>query len=589
MFVRYSEIWGRRRETVRAAGYYNTRASPASRSAPGAPKEVSGRSWDGPDLLGAMRHATAMLKAHVDEVNALNVFPVPDGDTGSNMLATIQSAADEAELVPPAERTVQRVANAIALGALMGARGNSGVILSQLFRGISEAIAGLDAVDGRALAESFERGCTLAFAAVAHPVEGTILTVARAAAGSATECARSDPSLEAVLTVAVAAATNAVARTPEQLAILRQAGVVDAGGRGLELLLQGALAYLHGDAQPVASTESFQLPQFEELDEQGFGYETVFVVSPLEGVSLDVASIRTNLDELGESVLVAGDERAVKIHVHNDRPDKVIAYGLTLGALSRVSVENLDRQAEDRKYNSGNGAHPAGLPAGHASAPADGVAVIAVAQGPGLARLFADLGVGTVVEGGQAANPSAGELAEAIRAAARPEVIVLPNNPNVRLAAKQAGELLPDVRVSVVPTRNAAEGVAALLALDPAATAAANATRMGIAGHAVQTFQVTSAVRDARIGRHRIRRGEHIALDPDDGLLAAEREQTSAVLSGIRRLKPGFELLTIYYGDGVTRADADTLAAALAPELDGVEIELVEGGQPHYSFLIAAE
>jgi DAK2 domain fusion protein YloV len=552
---------------------------------------MSGPSWDGPDLLGALNQATAMLAAHVDEVNALNVFPVPDGDTGSNMLATIQSARDEAETIPVQDRSVSRVTAAIALGALMGARGNSGVILSQLFRGMSEALGDRELIDGAALADAFERGCTLAFAAVAHPVEGTILTVARATAEKAKEIAREHPGLEAVLTASVAAAEEAVLLTPDLLPILREAGVVDAGGKGLQLLLRGALGYLRDEHRPVVRHDAFQLPSFESIADEGFGYETVYVVMPRDGAVLDPVAIRQRLDELGESVLVAGDGSAVKIHVHNERPDEVIAYGLSLGNLSRINVENLDRQAQERRHRAEataatptNGASP-DKPI---SAPIDGLAVIAVAQGHGLARLFSAMGV-TVVEGGQTANPSAGELAAAIRAAGTDEVIVLPNNPNVRMAAKQAGELLPDVRVSVVPTRNAAEGVVALLALDQSGDSASNVSRMSKAARSVQTLQVTTAVRDARIRRRKVRRGQHIVLDPDDGLLSADVDLAAALRAGLAKLQPGFELLTFYFGQGVERADAERLADELRPHLEGIEIELVEGGQPHYSFLVAAE
>ena len=544
-----------------------------------------------------------MLRAHVDEVNALNVFPVPDGDTGSNMLATIQAARDETETIPPAERTIDRVTTAIALGALMGARGNSGVILSQLFRGMSEALRHTTAVDGAALADAFDRGCTLAFAAVAHPVEGTILTVAREIARAAQHTAEHDPSLEAVLTQSVAAAIAAVEQTPEQLPILHEAGVVDAGGKGLELLLRGALAYLHDERIPARADEGLAvaMPSFEALQDEGFGYETVYVVTPLDSAVLDPIAIRARLDELGESVLVAGDGSAVKIHVHNERPDEIIAYGLSLGTLSRISVENLDRQAHERRLQAESGvpavpaqreppdSAPTFVPVTAPAKPlSNGVAVIAVAQGHGIARLFGELGV-AVVEGGQAANPSAGELVAAIRAAGADEVIVLPNNPNVRLAAKQAGELLPDVRVNVVPTRNAAEGVAALLALDPDAASAVNVSRMTRAGQSIQTMQVTKAVRDARIKRRKVKRGEHIVLDPDDRLLATGPDLTAAMIDGIGNLKPGFELLTFYFGDGVDRDAAQGLADAIQPVLEGVEIELVEGGQPHYSYLVAAE
>ena len=378
--------------------------------------------------------------------------------------------------------------------------------------------------------------------------------------------------------------------------------MVDAGGKGLHLLLRGALGYLRNEHRPIIRHDALQLPSFESLADEGFGYETVYVVTPLDGALLDPATIRQRLDELGNSVLVAGDGNAVKVHVHNERPDEVLAYGLSLGQLSRINVENLDRQAQERRQRAAamaptaaaNGKGPPLVMSGFVpttsagAKPIDGLTVIAVAQGHGLARLFGELGV-TVVEGGQSANPSAGELAAAIRAAGTDEVIVLPNNPNVRMAAKQAGELMPDVRVSVVATRNAAEGVVALLALDRAGDSSANVSRMSRAAHALQTLQVTTAVRDARIGRRKVKRGQHIVLDPDDGLLAADADRAAAVRAALGKLKPGFELLTFYYGQGVERDDAEQLAAELRPHLDGVEIELVEGGQPHYSFLVAAE
>jgi DAK2 domain fusion protein YloV len=563
---------------------------------------VTDATWDGHQLLAALRHAAGMLHARVDEVNALNVFPVPDGDTGSNMLATIQAAIDEAEGVPERERTVPRVASALSLGALMGARGNSGVILSQLFRGLGEAVDATHAIGGIELAEALRQGCRAAFAAVAKPVEGTILTVARDVADAASRAADDDGGLEGVLAAAVSAATLSVERTPELLAILRQAGVVDAGGKGLELLLQGALASLRGEDVPdiEAVPQDIVLPALDALEAEGFGYETVFVVTPNDGARLDVGEIRQRLQQLGESVLVAGDYRAAKIHIHNERPDRVISYGLTLGSLSRIGVENLDRQATQvrervgsaeaaaDKGAAGAGANPARAQAPTEQEPSTGPRVVAVAPGDGLARVFTTLGA-TVVEGGQGANPSAGQLADAIRATGAPEVILLPNNSNVRLAARQAGELAKDVKVEVVPTRNAAEGVAALLALDPDSDLKQAAKQMAAAAKLIQTLQVTAAVRDARMGRHRVKRGEYIVLGPSDGLMASDRDRSTAVVAAIRKLKPGFELLTIYRGEGVSRAAADRLRDALKAELGEVEIELVDGGQPHYDFLISAE
>lgn len=549
--------------------------------------------WTGTDLLAAFRQAAAELESRVDEVNALNVFPVPDGDTGSNMLATVRAAIEEAAGIPGSDQTVERIADALSLGALMGARGNSGVILSQLVRGMAAELR-IDApVDGAQMARALQHGCEAALAAVAKPVEGTILTVAREASIAAAGAAAQGADLELVLVAGVTEATASVGRTPTLLPVLRQAGVVDAGGRGLELLLSGALAYVHDQPLPILTGAAHAdiRPTFEQLSEDAFGYETVYVLTPADDMPLDVIAIRDALQRIGESVLVAGDERAAKIHVHNERPDEVIAYGLSLGTLSRISVENLDRQARDLQRD-GPGRAPgaaAWRAAAHEIAALPGPAVVAVAPGDGLARLFLTIGATAVVQGAHGGNPSAGELAEAIHGTGQDQVIVLPNNPNVRLAARQAGQLCPDVEVAVVGTRNAAEGIAALLALDPAAGVEANTRRMTDAAHAIQTLQVTGAVRDARIDGRMVRKGEHIVLGPDEGLLSADADQTQAVLQAVRRLKPGFELLTLYQGNGSGPGAALELTSALRREFATVDVELVQGDQPHYSFLISAE
>ncbi len=549
--------------------------------------------WDGNGLLAALRHSAATLHAEVDEVNALNVFPVPDGDTGSNMLATIQAAVGEAETVPEAERTVPRIAAAMSLGAMMGARGNSGVILSQLFRGLGEAIDDVEEISGRELARALEEGCAAAFSAVSHPVEGTILTVVRDASSAASKALVANGTLEHVLAAAATEASASVARTPSMLPILRDAGVVDAGGKGLELLLRGALASVRGEREPRVShvQHDIALPALDALEDEGFGYETVFVVVPRDNELLLVDAIRARLSELGESVIVAGDANAAKIHVHNERPDMVIAYGLTIGTLSTITVENLDRQATAvRERVQSESPRPPALPEHEpASAPATGPAVVAVSPGPGWTQVFRALGVTAIVDGGQSTNPSAGELADAIHGTDSAEVIILPNNPNVKLAAKQAGALTPNVAVEVVASRNPAEGVAAMLALESDLDLKTVAKAMTRACGRIQTLQVTAAVRDARMGRRKVRHGEFIVLGPSDGLVAADRDRTTAVLAAASSLKAGFELLTIYRGKGIDHAAAEQLRDALLGALEGVEVELVDGGQPHYDFLIAAE
>ena len=585
------------------------------------------RSCDGAGLLAAFRSSVASIEAHVDELNALNVYPVPDGDTGSNMLATVRAALEEGER--DATDQADRVAAAISFGALMGARGNSGVILSQVFRGIADGLRGKHRFNGLDVAHALTVGSETAYAAVVKPVEGTILTVVREAAAAAVAAAERENDIEVVVGAALEAADRALARTPLLLPVLRDAGVVDAGGAGFFRVLQGAHRYLTGESAAVApsramgSRPSAVVPHADE----GFGYETMFLLEADAGRSLDLDAIRTHLETVGESVLVAGDARAVKVHVHSERPDGVVAYGLGLGTLSRISIENLDRQARDVKAGRGGAVavvalgveepqHGAGweeiaadvsptlvaaAPRGTSSpAPmsasggrgagsaAVSLAVVAVANGDGIAAVFESFGVSAVVRGGQSANPSTGELLKAVAPIVADEILVLPNNPNVVMAARQVA-LLTDRPVHVVPTRNAAEGVAALLALDPSATGPANVATMTEACRAVQTLQVTEAVRDARIGGRKIRKGQTIVLDPDDGLVAADADRERAVLAGIAALRAGFELITLYYGEGVDLAEAERIARSIAEEHPDVEVEVIRGGQPHYAFLFAAE
>lgn len=584
------------------------------------------RSCDGAGLLGAFRAAAAALEASVDEVNALNVFPVPDGDTGSNMMATVRAALAEAEGLG-ATVSAERVASAAAFGALMGARGNSGVITSQILRGLAEGLAGKTKFNALDLANALDQGTKAAYSAVAKPVEGTILTVIREASAAAVASAERERTLDGVLMTTVSAAQAAVAKTPSLLPILREAGVVDSGGQGLFRMLEGALAFLRGEvSMPAprlpgaaavaaaghggASPTRTGAPAGAGLRDEGFGFETMFLAQAAPGKTLDVDGIRNYFESIGESVLVAGDPRAIKVHIHNERPDLVLAYALGLGTLSKISVENLDQQASDvretraaafagdagndastRATNgtprSTNGAAGAPAPA-FPSADAARLAVVAVAAGEGLAAIFRDFGVARVVLGGQTANPSTGELLEAVQSVDAHEVLLLPNNPNIVLAARQVSAMT-DRPVAVVATRNAAEGFAALLALDPDKTALENAGEMTAAGRAVQSLSVTEAVRDATVSGKKVKQGQTIALDPDDGLVAVHDDPSTAVLEAIRSLSPGFELITVYYGDGGDLAGTEALARRIHDLGTGAEVEVLHGGQPHYRYLISAE
>jgi DAK2 domain fusion protein YloV len=552
------------------------------------------RSCDGAGLVAAFRAAVANLEMHVEEVNALNVFPVPDGDTGSNMLATVRVALEEAESV--AGEPAERVAAALSFGALMGARGNSGVITSQICRGLAEGLEGKRRFNGLDLAHALGRGAELAYAAVGKPVEGTILTVIREAGVAAKVAAEHDDDLEAVLGAIVNAAEAAVARTPSLLPVLREAGVVDAGGQGLYRLLQGALLHLVGRS-PAGSVGARQRAGAKPSvlvahADEGFGYETMLLLQPRPGAILDPDSIRRQFEKIGESVVVVGDGKAVKIHVHSEHPDDILGHALTLGSLSRISVENLDHQARDvreqRATEFTNDALPPPGGAGPTARPVIPLAVVAVAAGDGLAAIFRDFGVSAVVQGGQSANPSTGELLQAIEGINAIETLLLPNNPNVILAARQVAALTSRT-VHVVPTRNVAEGIAALLALDPTHDGAANVAEMTAAARAIESLSVTTAVRDAKVSGRKVRRGQTIVLDPDDGLVAVDGDPERAIEAAIRGLRPGIELITLFYGDGADLAEAEQTARRINATLVGVEVEVRHGGQPHYRYLISAE
>jgi len=580
------------------------------------------RSCDGAGFLAALRSAVARLELNVDEVNALNVFPVPDGDTGTNMLATVKAALEEADKAG-SNADADRITQAASFGALMGARGNSGVITSQIFKGIEAGMVGKRRFNGLDLAHALDLGAKTAYKAVARPVEGTILTVIREAAAAAVMAAERDNNVESVLAAVVEAAEKSVAKTPSLLPILREAHVVDAGGQGLFRLFQGALEAARGRSGGIAITTpaGARGPRREAVsapvDETEFGYETVYLVRARPGRPLDLAAIQAQLETIGESVLVAGDAHMAKVHVHNERPDTVVAYGLSLGALSRITIENLDGQAHDVREAKaaafvgeagGTGSSVAATATALAEAGAEAphtevdpatrlpLGVVAVAPSDGLAAIltdtaahFREYGAFRIVRGGQSANPSTGELLEAVQATQADELLILPNNPNVVLAARQVASMT-DRPIHIVPTRNAAEGVAALFELDPAQSAGDNAATMTTASRALQTLQVTEAVRDATVSGHKVKKGQTIVLDPDDGLLAADNDPDRAVLAAFARLEPGFAVVTIYYGEDATLDAAEVLAQRISEAAPGLEgVDLAHGGQPHYRYLISAE
>ena len=545
---------------------------------------------DGALLKQALLGSLAWLGAHQEEINRLNVFPVPDGDTGTNMLLTLQSAVEDIRASPAAE--VSKIARIAAHGSLMGARGNSGVILSQIFRGFASAVQDKVQLSPGELADAFEEAANAAYRAVSKPTEGTILTVARQAGRSASGAAQ-QPGATAVSVIkaASAGARSAVERTPSQLKILRDAGVVDAGGYGLQIMLEGMLRSveeveeeLHklGPSRPTVQATL-------DLPEGGWGYCTEFLI---EGEDLDVDGIRDEIESLGNSVMVVGDPELVKVHVHTDDPSQVITLAARHGRLDRLNVGDMSsqhRRIRDSGTTSENStADEAKRPAAPAQLRPNGVGLVAVVSGRGMVDIFRGLGVDEIVEGGQTLNPSTQDMLQAVERLPYREVLLLPNNKNVVLAAKQVAELT-DRSVHVLATSSQPQGVAAVVAFHPERSADENVAAMTEAVQHVQTIEVTHAVRDSRSNGLRVRKGDVIALI-NDRLEQTGKEYDAVVGAALNQIgAAGYELVTIYRGQQATDSQAVRLTESIRGTFPGLEVDLQSGGQELYPFILSVE
>ena len=536
-------------------------------------------SWDGPQLLEAFQAAARWLEQHAESVNALNVFPVPDGDTGTNMVLTLNGALQE--VAPDPSCAV--VADKIRYWATMRGRGNSGIILSQVLRGMAQGLAGHARMDAPALAAALAQASATAYKAVMQPVEGTMLTVIREASAAAQEATAGGADLVHVLEAAVHAARVAVQRTPELLKILRQAGVVDAGGQGLFLILEGMLRYARQESVvlPAASAHPPTAMAFKDVHGPGdFGYCTNFV---LHGRGMPYEEIRATLAGMGQSAVIVGDGELIKVHLHLVRPGDALNYAVSFGALSQIEITNMDLQREALHQA------PPSLHDRQAEAePIARVGVVAVAPGPGFATIFHSLNVEAVVDGGPTMNPSTADLLAAIERLPQPEVIVLPNNRNVVLAARQAAQLSTK-RVEVLPAKTVAQGIAARLRFNYQADLQANLHAMTSALLQVRTAEVTRAARDASIEGINVRAGQTIGLlDGELVTVGEERERVIDALLDRMRLAD-YEIVTIYYGRSIERTEAEALAAHIHERWANVEIEVQDGGQPLYDYIISAE
>jgi len=568
---------------------------------------MSRNSWDGIELMAALRSGLDRLESRVEEVNALNVFPVPDGDTGTNMLATLKAAIAEGDAsLATGVTAIDEVSAAVARGALLGARGNSGVLLSQILRGLPQAVRGRQRARASEIAQSLSIGVLHAYSAVATPTEGTILTVAREVAAAAMKESEGASELRPFLESIAATARISVEKTPTLLAVLREAGVVDSGGAGLQLILEGianvpSVAPSRGTVEaerrstssapsaPATETAAARVASTPAAPTE-FGYETVFILSS-PTTPLDLAAIQAHLETIGESVLVAGDEVTCKVHVHNLRPDEVLAYGISLGDVRAVTIENLDQQSAERATGHAAFNQLADGPLTATSRPAAaslgrGTSIVAVAAGAGLGDILRSAGASQIVHGGQTENPSAAEIASAIAHAGTEFVVVLPNNSNIVLAARQAADLSA-ANVVVIPTRNAAEGISALLAWDPSLSLEELVPRMEAARAAVRTFRVVEAVRDAVVRGVQVKAGQIMALDPVDGIIATGSTDVESIVAALAGRSA--ELITLYVGADVSDEQAAEFVSAAQGAITGVEVDLQRGGQPIERVLVSLE
>ncbi|MBI2850418.1 MAG: DAK2 domain-containing protein [Chloroflexi bacterium] len=535
----------------------------------------------GRELKEMLITATSWLEKSASDIDALNVFPVPDGDTGTNMLLTMRSSIDEANQT--ADTSIGGVAQAIARGALLGARGNSGVILSQIWRGLAEGLDDKEVFDGGTLAEAMQQASVTAYKGISNPVEGTILTVMKDAAKAGQEAAKSNPDLISVFEAIVSAASESVANTPTLLPVLKDAGVVDAGGQGLYTILEGALRYLRGEAEqmqfrkPLIIASSVPQPsrisRISPTEEVPFGYCTEFL---LKGAGMQADKIRTKLRKDGESLIVVGDENATRIHIHTLDPGKVLRFATSLGTVHQVSIRNMDEQHQDY------------LEMQKDRTPTVDIATIAVVSGDGLAEVFTSLGTTAIVPGGQTMNPSTKELLQAVKSVKSDKVILLPNNKNIILTAEQV-QSLTDKTVEIVPTQTIPQGVAALLAFDYEADFQTNANLMREAQANVKTIEITRAVRAAHLNGLNIKKRQVIGL-LDGELLVSGSNPIDIVTKILAKLDlSNIEIMTIYYGADTEPAEAEELSASIRERHPRLQVEIIRGGQPYYNYIISIE
>nr|WP_251131175.1 DAK2 domain-containing protein [Exiguobacterium sp. s70] len=557
---------------------------------------------DGLVFANMVANGAANLSQNADYVDSLNVFPVPDGDTGTNMNLTMTSGAKEVAALNSAN--IADVSSKFARGLLMGARGNSGVILSQLFRGFGKAIEGKTEVSTVDFAEALKRGVDTAYKAVMKPVEGTILTVAREAADEALRASESTSDFNEFMELVIVEAKASLERTPDLLPVLKEVGVVDSGGQGLLVIYEGFLASLEGkelekphapvmDALIEAEHHAHAAQGFMSTEDIEFGYCTEIMVrfqdEKLKDAPFNEDAFRNELSEIGDSLLVVADEELLKVHVHVETPGDVITKGQRYGELVAVKIENMRQQhstiLEEEHGANQHGVQTAAPTAPKAKAP---FAIVTVAMGEGVSELFRSLGAAHVIEGGQTMNPSTEDIVKAIEAANADHVFIFPNNSNIIMAAEQAASVAP-CGVSVIPTKTVPQGLAAAIAFNPEADVETNESVMKAAASAVKSGQVTYAVRDTSIDGVEIRKDDHMAI-AEKKIVASSASSLEAAKALVDALVDADdEIITILTGEGSSAEDVAALSAYIESKNDEIEIEVHDGKQPLYSYIFSVE
>lgn len=519
-------------------------------------------------------------------VDELNIFPVPDGDTGTNMSMTITNAAKALAVISDDE-PAGSVADTAASALLRGARGNSGVILSLIFRGFSKGLKGLREADGKQIAAALQNGVDAAYKAVMKPTEGTILTVIRCAAQEAQKCAIKDNDPVKVWSAACEGAQEALMRTPEQLPVLKTAGVVDAGGQGLVLILLGMQSVFEdntvipGENQALSADSQPKNVVASASDDIKFGYCSEFIINKNPGCTLNPLRLRAYLESIGDCVVVVEDDSIIKVHVHSNEPGNVIQAALKYGPLVNIKIDNMRYQHQNAALGIGS-SEPVKV------VPVKPIGFVAVAAGSGLEQLFKDLGVDSVVSGGQTMNPSTEDILKAIETVPAEHVIVLPNNKNIIMAAEQTIPL-SEKKVSVLPTRTIPQGITAMLNFDDTSSADENLNTMAKAAEKVSTGLVTFAARDSEVNGQHVQQGQILGME-NGKITVIEKDFVTAAFKITKRMyKRSSSLITVIKGDGVSDEDADKLVQQLSDKFSDAEVSVIDGGQPVYYFIISVE